>query len=82
MSDSKQALEGSRARRQFEDKVALITGATSEIGAATAKRISEPGGNVLLTGRRCIEGERLVRKMNGIRVKWCSSLRTSATPEK
>jgi A-factor type gamma-butyrolactone 1'-reductase (1S-forming) len=64
MSDSKEALEGSRARWEFEGRVALVTGATSGIGAATAKRISELGGNVLLTGRRRMEGERLVREMN------------------
>jgi NAD(P)-dependent dehydrogenase (short-subunit alcohol dehydrogenase family) len=52
MSDSQQALGGSRAGWELEGKVALITGATSGIGAATAKRISELGGNVLLTGRR------------------------------
>ncbi|HEX4169452.1 MAG TPA: glucose 1-dehydrogenase [Bryobacteraceae bacterium] len=64
MSDSEKALEGSRAPLEFEGRVALITGATSGIGAATAKRISELGGNVLLTGRRRVEGERLVREMN------------------
>src|SRR3954452_11956053 len=64
MSDAKQALEGSRERWEFEGKVALITGATSGIGAATAKRISELGGNVLLTGRRRMEGEGLVQEMN------------------
>jgi NAD(P)-dependent dehydrogenase (short-subunit alcohol dehydrogenase family) len=64
MSDSKEALEGSGARREFEGKVALITGATSGIGAATARRISELGGNVLLTGRRRMEGTRLVRELN------------------
>ena len=64
MSDSKQAFEDSRAPREFEGRVALITGATSGIGAATAKRISELGGDVLLTGRRRVEGERLVREMN------------------
>jgi hypothetical protein len=34
MSDSKQALEGSRAPLEFEGRVALITGATSGLGAA------------------------------------------------
>jgi NAD(P)-dependent dehydrogenase (short-subunit alcohol dehydrogenase family) len=65
MSDLKHAHQSSREHWEFEGTVALVTGATSGIGAATAKRISELGGNVLLTGRRRVEGERLVREMNG-----------------
>jgi NAD(P)-dependent dehydrogenase (short-subunit alcohol dehydrogenase family) len=41
-------------------KVALITGGTSGIGAATARRMAELGANVVVTGRRQREGRLLV----------------------
>jgi hypothetical protein len=39
-------------RRWFGDKVILITGATSGIGAAAAKDVSGRGGKVAFCGRR------------------------------
>jgi NAD(P)-dependent dehydrogenase (short-subunit alcohol dehydrogenase family) len=64
MTHSKEALRDSTPRWRFEGRVALITGATSGSGAATARRLSEQGANILLTGRRRVEGERLVRELN------------------
>ena len=44
-------------------KVALITGGTSGIGAATARRVAELGVKVVVTGRRQREGRLLVSEI-------------------
>ena len=37
---------------RFKDKVVIVTGATSGIGAVTAEMFAEEGAKVILTGRK------------------------------
>ena len=46
---------------RFSGKVALVTGATSGMGWATALRFAGDGANVIATGRRAERGEELAR---------------------
>jgi NAD(P)-dependent dehydrogenase (short-subunit alcohol dehydrogenase family) len=46
-----------------EGKVAVVLGATSGIGAATAELLVQEGANVVLAGRRVGEGEALARRL-------------------
>ena len=48
---------------QFKDKVALVTGATSGIGEATALAFARSGANVVVTGVQQEEGESLVKRI-------------------
>jgi NAD(P)-dependent dehydrogenase (short-subunit alcohol dehydrogenase family) len=45
---------------QLEEKTTLVTGGTSEIGLATARRFAEEGADVFITGRRQAELDRAV----------------------
>ncbi|GHB14906.1 SDR family NAD(P)-dependent oxidoreductase [Salinicola rhizosphaerae] len=57
--------------RKLEGKIALVTGATSGIGLATAQRFAQEGAHVIITGRRPVELETAVAAVGnatGIRV--------------
>src|SRR5215213_6688696 len=49
--------------KQFENKVALITGGTSGIGRATAVAFARAGAKVVVSGRRVEEGDETVRQI-------------------
>ncbi|MFM0516136.1 MULTISPECIES: SDR family NAD(P)-dependent oxidoreductase [Caballeronia] len=50
---------------KFENKVVVVTGGTSGIGFATAKRFAAEGASVFITGRRQKELDAAVEAMNG-----------------
>jgi putative flavoprotein involved in K+ transport len=45
---------------EFAGKVVLITGGTSGIGGATARRLADLGAKIVITGRRVAEGRKLI----------------------
>jgi len=65
MSDEHCAAIGSGARQMktFKGKVAIITGATSGIGACIAEQLVAEGARVVLTARRQAEGEALATRL-------------------
>ena len=54
--------------RKLKDKVAIITGATSGIGKATARLFAEQGANLVITGRRLELGQRLENEIQELDV--------------
>ncbi|GJH27423.1 SDR family NAD(P)-dependent oxidoreductase [Caballeronia novacaledonica] len=50
---------------KFENKVVVVTGGTSGIGFATAKRFAAEGASVFITGRRQKELDEAVEAMHG-----------------
>lgn len=49
---------------RFKDKVCIVTGGTSGIGRATAERLGEEGGKVLVVGRDEERGKEVVDYIN------------------
>ena len=47
----------------FKDKVAVVTGATSGIGEATAKMFAKNGAKVVLVGRNIEKGEKIQKEI-------------------
>lgn len=60
-------IEGENFMGRFDDKVAVITGATSGIGAACAKEFADEGANVVLVGRNEQRGASLEQKLKTTR---------------
>ena len=50
---------------RLQGKVTIITGATSGIGEATARRFAAEGATVLMAGRNVERGEALARELGG-----------------
>ena len=47
----------------LQGKIALITGATSGIGEASAIRFAKAGATVIVTGRNCAKGEQVIQSI-------------------
>lgn len=50
-------------QRRLADKVSIITGATSGLGAATAERFAAEGASVVVSGRSADRGARIVERI-------------------
>lgn len=55
---------------KLENRVAVVTGGTSGIGAATARVLANEGARVVIAGRSVEKGQELAERLGG-RVKFC-----------
>ena len=55
--------------KELENKVAIITGATSGIGEATARELAKNGVKVALVGRNAEKGESIAKETGGYFIK-------------
>ena len=60
------ATRRAKDRSEFAGKVAVVTGGTSGIGAAAARRLAGLGAKVIIIGRRCLEGRRLISEIKSL----------------
>ncbi|CDE88543.1 3-oxoacyl-[acyl-carrier protein] reductase [Clostridium sp. CAG:729] len=53
----------------LKTKIAIVTGATSGIGEATAKELAQNGTKVVLVGRNFEKGEKIAKEIDGFFIK-------------
>ena len=63
MSQTKLLQQRNEIIKKLEGKVAVITGGSTGIGLATAKRFTSEGANVYITGRRQSELDEAVKEI-------------------
>jgi NAD(P)-dependent dehydrogenase (short-subunit alcohol dehydrogenase family) len=61
--------KGEKCMSKLIDKVAIISGATSGIGKATARLFAEEGADLVITGRRAELGQRLENEIKELGVR-------------
>lgn len=66
MTNAQRINEDEANRMKLKDKVALITGATSGIGEATARTFAEEGAHLVLTGRNEKRGQKILKEVQDI----------------
>lgn len=66
--------------KDFEGKIALVTGGGTGIGQATALAFAQRGALVIVAGRRAVEGEETVRQIQETDGKGCF-IQTDVTDE-
>src|SRR5690606_22905590 len=59
------AMEAEERRMRLKDKVAIVTGAASGMGAATARRFAEEGAKVVVADMLAAEGEAVAASISG-----------------